>query len=86
MFSKFLKNKKTIVLGAVLMTSVLSSNYFAAGTKSDSSEPEATERRFLGTGTKVEKTECFEGTQVVITTVTVFWIQVGESTREVVAC
>ncbi|MCY0969962.1 hypothetical protein [Chryseobacterium wangxinyae] len=55
MFSKFMKNKKTLVLGAVLMTSALSSNYFAAGMNSDNSEPEANERRFLGTGTKVEK-------------------------------
>ncbi len=68
------------------MTSALSSNYFAAGMNSDNSEPEANERRFLGTGTKVEKTECFEGSQVVITTVTVFWIQVGEPQRDIVAC
>ena len=67
MFSKFFKNNKTIVLSAVLLMSALSTNYFAAGLESGDTDP-SSERRFLGTGTKVEKTECYEGTRTVVTT------------------
>lgn len=65
------------------MASVLSSNFLTA---QDSSSPKPTERRFLGTGTKVEKTECYEGTRTVKTTVTVLWIQIGEPTMTTEAC
>jgi hypothetical protein len=67
MFSKFFKNNKTIVLSAVLLMSALSTNYFAADFESGETDP-SSERRFLGTGSTVQKTDCIMGQYMVITT------------------
>lgn len=85
MFSKFSKTKKNLLLGGVLMASLMSSNFLIAQSNSENSDAD-TERRFLGTGTVVQTGPCIYGSQVIITTYTFLWIQLGEPTTEIVPC